>query len=179
MTREVLGAGGDTATFESFDERRHVTRDELRVRAERADADDGVVHRRVHVGDRREVEVDPRGGEIAGHRAGHGSGQLDVVDDPERPVAGVRAAVPRLEPRHVAALLVDGDDELGPLGAQRVRQRAQLRRVAHVPGVEDDSAEARLQQPANPVRRLLAGESGQQAAEGEALELAGRHGVTP
>ena len=121
----------------------------------------------------------PARGQVGGHRARHGARQLDVVDDAERPVSRIRAAVPRLEARHVAALLVDGDDELRPLGAQRVRQRAQLRRVAHVPRVEDDAAEPRLQQPANPVRRLLAREAGQQAAEGEALELAGRHGVTP
>ena len=113
------------------------------------------------------------------HRAGHGPRQLDVVDDAERPVSGIRAAFSSLEARHVAALLVDGDDELRPLGTQRVRQRTQLGRVAHVPRVEDDAAEPRLEQPTNPVRRLLAREAGQQAAQGEALELAGRHGVTP
>ena len=50
--------------------------------------------------------------------------QLDVVDDAERPVPGIRAAALGLEARHVATLLVDRDDELGPLGSERIGQRA-------------------------------------------------------
>ena len=179
VPREVLGARGDAAGLEPRDESGHMARDELRVRAERANADDRVVRGRVHVRDRCEVEVDARAGQVGGHRAGHGPRQLDVVDDPERPVSGIRAAFASLEARDVAALLVDGDHELGPLGAECVSQRTQLCRVAHVPRIEDDAAKPGFEQPTNPVRWLLAREAGQQAAQGEALELAGRHGVTP
>ena len=44
---------------------------------------------------------------------GHALGELDVVDDAERAVARVRAPGRGLEPRHVAALLVDRDHEVG------------------------------------------------------------------
>ena len=54
------------------------------------------------------------------------AGQLDVVDDAERPVPWIRAPVARLEARHVAALLVDGDDELAAFGAQRAPSTPQL-----------------------------------------------------
>ena len=43
VSREVLRAGGDVAALEPRHERPHVPRDELRVGAERADADHGVV----------------------------------------------------------------------------------------------------------------------------------------
>ena len=85
-------------------------RDERLVRAERADADDRVLRVRVDVGDRREVEVDADGRQLGAHRRRHPLRELDVVDDAERPVAGIRASGRRFEPRDVAALLVDRDD---------------------------------------------------------------------
>ena len=124
VTGEVLGAGCDTASLEPLDEGGYMTGDELRIRAERPDADDRVVRRRVHVGDRSEVEVDAGGGEVGSHRAGNRAGQLHVVDDPERPVPGIRAALSRFETGDVATLLVDRDDELRPLGSESISQRA-------------------------------------------------------
>ena len=55
---EVLRAGRHAGALQPVDERRDMPGDELGLGAERADADHGVVGVRVHVGHRREVEVD-------------------------------------------------------------------------------------------------------------------------
>ena len=159
------------------DERGDVPRDELCVRAERADADDRVERVRVHVGDRREVEVDSGVGELRSERGRHALCQLDVVDDAEGAVARVRASGRGLEPRHVAAFLVDRDQHVVALGAQIVGQRAQLLGALDVPRVEDDTAEPVGEAPANPVGHDRALEARKDAARREALEL-GAHALT-
>ena len=172
---EVLGAGDDTLRLRAADERRDVAGDQLRIGAERADADHGVVGVRVHVGDRREVQADAAVGQIGGNPAGDGFGQLDVVDDAEREVAGVRAAVLPLEPGDVAALLVDREQQ----ARQRRRQRAQLVGVADVVREERQPAEAALGEAQNPVGRLVTREARQQAGRRQPVELAAsRHPLT-
>ena len=147
---------------------------QLRIGAEGADADHGVVGVRVHVGDRREVQADAAVGQIGGDPACDGFGQLDVVDDAEGKVAGVRAAVLPLEPGDVAALLVDREQQ----ARQRSRQRAQLVAVADVVREEGQPAEAALGEAQNPVRRLVTRKARQQAGRREPVECGVGHPFT-
>ena len=78
----------------------------------------------------------------------------------------------RLEPRHVASLLVDRDQELGPLGAKGGRQLGELAGIADVVGEEGDPAEAPLEPARHPVRDDVAGEARLQTGRSEAVELA-------
>ncbi len=125
-------------------------RDERAVGAERADPDHRVLGVRVDVRDRREVEVDAdrRRARLRASAATR-SRQLHVVDDAERGVARIRAAGPRLEPRDVAALLVDRDEQvrLAPSagrpsareaarGSRRSRRRGRRRRALRRRGGE-------------------------------------------
>ena len=96
----------------------------------------------------------------------------DVVDDAEGGVPRVRAAGGRLEPRHVAAFLVDRDDHICSFGAQIVGQRAELLRALDVPGVEDDAPQPLRQAPPYPVGRGRPDEAREDAARGELLEVA-------
>ena len=169
---EVLRAGRHALALRAGDERSDVTRDELGVGAEAAHADDGVQGIRVGVRDRGEVQVDARRGQLARDRACDRLGQRHVVDGAEREVAGVRAAVLGLEPRHVAALLVDRDQELGPLGAKGARQLGELSRIADVVGEEGDPAQPPLEPARDPVRDDVTGEARLQTGRSEAVELA-------
>ena len=126
----------------------------------------------VGVRDRGEVQIDARRGQLARDRACDRLGQRHVVDGAEREVAGVRAAVLGLEPRHVAALLVDRDQELGPLAAKGARQLGELPRIADVVGEEGDPAQPSLEPARDPVRDDVAGEARLQAGRSEAVELA-------
>ena len=168
---EVLRARGDALALRSLDERRHVPGHELRIGAEAAHADHRVVGVRVHVGDGREVHVHAAGGEPAGDRGGDVGRQGGVVDDAEREVAGERAAGGRLQPRHVAALLVDREQDVPGLPQPR-GQRRELLRVADVVGEERDPAEPTLEQPEHPVRHVVAGEAREQAGRRQALDAA-------
>ena len=172
MPGKVLRACSHARALEPPNERRHMPGDELAVRAERADPDHRVLRVRVDVGDRREIEVDARLGELGPEGGGDLLGELDVVHDPERPVPRVRAAGIRLEPGHVAALLVDRDDEVGLLGAKVVGQRAELLPALDVPGVEHDASEPFGESTAKPVGHGRPLEAGEDAARGESLELA-------
>ena len=169
---EVLRAGRHSLALRAGDERGHVPRDELGIGAEAADADDGIPGVGVRVGDGCEVQVDARGSQLARDRARHRLGQLHVVDGAEREIAGVRAAVLGLEPRHVAALLVDRDQELRPLGAKGGRQLGELSRIADVVGEEGDPAQPSLEPARDPLRDDVAGEARLQAGRGQAVELA-------
>ena len=169
---KVLRARGDALALGPGDERRDVTRDELGVGAEAADADHGVARVRVHVRDRREVQVHAGARQLAGDRARDLLRQRHVVDGAEREVAGVRAAVLRLEPRHVAALLVDRDQQLGPLGAEGRRQLGELLGIADVVGEERDPAEPALEPALDPLGHDVPGEARQQAGRRLPVELA-------
>ena len=152
MAGEVLGARGDALALRAGDEGRDVARDELGVGAEAAHADHRVARIRVRVGDGREVQVHAGARQLAGDRARDLLRQRDVVDGAEREVAGVRAAVLRLEPGDVSALLVDRDQELGPLGAEGCRQLGELPGIADVVGEEGDPAEPALEPARDPLR---------------------------
>ena len=92
---EVLGAGGDADALQALDEGRDLARDELRVGAERANADDRARRVDQHVGDRREVEVDPDRRQLAADRRADAPRQGRVVDRAEREVPGKRAPARR------------------------------------------------------------------------------------
>ncbi len=151
--------------------------DERVVRAERAYADDGISRVRVDVRDRREIEVHAGRRELGAERGRDPLGELDVVDDTERAVAGVGAARCSLESGDVAALLVDRDHGVGLLGEEIARQRCQLLAALDVPGVEHDPSEALGQPAQHPVGRPRPLEAGKDAGRGEPLELA-RHALT-
>ena len=172
MAGEVLRAGRHALALRAGDERSDVTRDELGVGAEAAHADDGVPGIGVGVRDRGEIQIDARRGQLARDRACDRLGQRHVVDGAEREIAGVRAAVLGLEPRHVAALLVDRDQELGPLGAKGARQLGELSRIADVVGEEGDPAQPPLEPARDPLRDGVTGEARLQTGRSEAVELA-------
>ena len=169
---KVLGARGDTLALRARDEGRHVARHELGVGPEAAHSDHGVARIRVRVRDRRHVQVHAGARELAGDRARDLLRQRHVVDGPEREVAGVRAAVLRLEPRDVSALLVDRDQQLGPLGSEGCRQLRELRGIADVVGEEGDPAEPALEPARDPLGHDVTGEARLQARGGLPLELA-------
>ena len=77
-----------------------------------------------HVRDRREVEVDAGRGELAGDRAATAGSARRRRRRRARGCPGTSSRRAASSRRHVAALLVDRDQELGPLGAQRAGQRA-------------------------------------------------------
>jgi len=172
VSREVLRAGGDPLPLRSLDERGDVPRHERGVGSEAADADHGVVWIRVHVGDGREVEVHAGARERRGDRGGHLPRQLDVVDHAEREGAGEGAAAGGLEPRHVPALLVDGDEQLRRVGSQGGVQLGYAVGIAHVVGEEGDAAETELEQATRPGRHPIAREADEEAARRQPLELA-------
>ncbi len=113
---KVLCTRGDANPLSSCNKGGDVPRNEVRVRAERADADDRVPRVRVDVGNRGEVHrhADPR--QLRGDRGRNALGQLRVVDHAEGEVARVGTAVRSLEASDIAALLVDRDDELLTFG---------------------------------------------------------------
>ena len=102
--------------------------DELGVGAERARPDHRV-RRHVHVGDRREVPVHADRSELGRDRRRDGLGQRRVVDGAERGAGGVRAPRLPLEPRDVAALLVDREQDVVALRAQLTAQRREAARA--------------------------------------------------
>ena len=176
---EVLGAGRDARALKSAHRSRHVPPDELAVRAERADADDRVERIRVHVRDGRQVQVDSRLAQIRADGGGDALRQPDVVDRTERGVPGVRAPGRDLEAGHVAALLVDPDEDVAALGAEHARELAELRRALDVPAEEDDSAEPFGESPPHPLGRDGPLEAGQDDREREPLHSAHVPGVIP
>ena len=76
-----------------------------------------------------------------------------------------------LEPRHVAALLVDRHDRVGAVRAHRGGELGDLVALGDVTREKDGAAEAALEPRAQPVRRRQAVKSRQQAGRREAFEL--------
>jgi hypothetical protein len=155
---EVLRTRRDADGLHPAHEGRDVPRHELRLGAERADPDHRVPRVRVHVGDRREVEVHANRGEVGADRRAHLLRERDVVHHAEREVPRIRAAAIVLEPRHVAALLVDHDEQAAQLG----RQRGHLLRARNVTREEHDAAQAPLDPAPQPVGRRQTRESRQE-----------------
>src|SRR5918996_3644589 len=94
-------------------------------------------------------------------------------------VARVRAAPSGLEPRHVASLLVDPDQQIRPLRPQSCRERAQLLAVANVAREQDDSAEPLLEPVPQLVEQRQTGETREEAGSGEPLEIAAHPRTAP
>ncbi len=126
VAREVLGAGGDAGGLEPFDVRGGVPGDQLRIGAEGADADDRVGRVGVDVGGRGPVQVDAALGEAAAELAGHVVGEPGVVDRAQGEVAGEGGAAAYFEAGDVAALLVDGDEDVVAFGPQLGGERGEL-----------------------------------------------------
>ncbi len=171
VSGEVLCARRHPRALKAAHEGGDMPRDELCVGAERADSDHGVLRIRVDVGDGREVEVDARICKLRTERRCHALGEPDVVDDSERAVTRIRAPGRRLEPRHVAALFVDCNHEVGTLGAQIVRQRTQLVTALDVPRIQNHAAEPLRESSPEPVGHCRPLEPREDAARGEPLEL--------
>ena len=116
----------------------------------------------------------PDGGELGRDRGGDRLGQLHVVDDAEAERARERAPVLDLEPRHVAALLVERDQQPRRVLPQRRRQRGQLLPVVDVRGEEADAAEPVREPRPQPVRALRPGEA-RDEADGREPGVRGDH----
>src|SRR5262249_16641154 len=168
VSGEMLRARGDAMALEAAHERSDVAGNELGARSEGANADHRVLRVLVHVGDGREVEVDPYGRQVGADRRRDPFGQLDVVDGAEGAVPGVGAAAGDLEPGDVAALLVDSDQRVARPRAHGARQPGE--RVADVEGEGADPAEAVLEASKPPPRRLGPREARKETARRTALE---------
>ena len=148
---EVLRAGRHAATLEPADGGGHVASGCRGVAAEAADADHRVGGIGVDVGDRGEVEVDPRRRQLDRQGVVDGLGQSDVVDGAEGSRAGCRTTGRGVQPGDVAAFLVDGhDDRAGVMEDGRCRRRGV---GGGVVGEEADAAEAGLDPAQHPRRR--------------------------
>lgn len=139
---------------------------ELGVGAEGPYADDGVVRVGVDVRGRGPVEVDPALGEAAAQLAGDVPGEAGVVDGAEGQVAGEGRAAADLEAGDVAALLVDGDQDVVPLGAQLRGQRGELFGRGDVAAEQADRGEAFADPAEQPGRGRGALEAGLEDREG-------------
>lgn len=123
---EVLGAGRDARCLEAGDVGGRVPGHQVGVGAEGAYADHGVVRVRVHVRRRCPVEVHPARGQAAAELEGDVTCQHDIVHRPQRVIAGEGGTGAHLESGDVAALLVDGDEHVVPLGTQLGGQGGEL-----------------------------------------------------
>ena len=125
---------------------------------------------RVHVRDRREVDV-------------HADRATARPPSPPRPAPSARRRRPRreprcrgtsfrsrLEPRHVAAFLVDRDEHVVALGPQRRGQRRELIPALDVPREEDDAAETSFEPAPHPVGAPRPLEAREDAGRREPLE---------
>lgn len=96
------------------------------VGAEGPYADDRVGGVGVHVGGGSPVEVHPARGQPAAEFEGDGLGERHVVDGAQRVVAGERRTGAHLQAGDVAALFVDGDEDVVTFGPQLDCQRGEL-----------------------------------------------------
>ena len=172
---EMLDARGDADALHALDEGCDVPGHELRIGAERANADDRAGRVDEHVGHGREVDVDPGRRQLAADRPSDAARQGGVVDRAEREVPRERAPARGLEPGDVAALLVGRHQQVRLLRTQRGRQCGHLLRLGDVAGEEDDAAEALLQQSFQPVRNGLAEEAGEETGRRSGAEPAVAH----
>ena len=171
MAREVLRAAGDPDLLQPVREGDDVTSDEVGLVTEGANPDHRVQRIRVDVGDRSQLEVEPDSGEISAQGTAHRPRQLDVVDRAERVGAGVRAAFGELEPGDVTALLVETDQEVRVLRAERGGQATRRPLVADVAREEHDPAQPGRCLAENPVGRLETVKARKQARGREPFEL--------
>ncbi len=157
---EVLGAGGDAGGLQPLDVGRGVPGDRPGLVAEGPHSDHRVGGVGVDVRGGRPVEVDAALGEPPPQFGGDPAGEVDVVDRAERVVAGEGGPGADLQPGDVAALLVDGDEDVLALLAQLRGQRGELLRGVDVAAEEADRGEALAEPAQQPVGRGGPGEAG-------------------
>jgi hypothetical protein len=128
---------------------------QLRIGAERADADHRIARIEVDVGHRGEVDGHPGVGEAGADRPVDLLGRSRVVQVPEGGRARGRAAPHGVETGDVAALLVEGDQQVTSRGRpQPVGELTDAGAVTDVAAEEDDAAEAVRERVQQPGRRL-------------------------
>ncbi len=115
-------------------------------------------------------------GQLGADRRRNVATELWVIGHAEREIARVGASGPRLQTRHVTALLVDRDDQLRPGAVQLGGQPGQLRPGLYIAGEEDHPAQALGRQAEHPTWCTSAFKAGKDAAEDEGLDL--RHPFT-
>src|SRR5690606_15760321 len=139
---EVLGAGGHAGGLQALDVGGGVPGDQGGVPAEGAHPDDRVGGVGVDVGRGSPVEVDAAGREPAAQFPGDVPGEGGVVDGAQGVGAGEGGAGADLQAGDVAALLVDGDEEVVPLGPQLGGERGHLLGGGDVAAEQGDGREA-------------------------------------
>ena len=181
VTGEVLDAGGRPTALQAPDRGGDVPGRAGSVGPERPHADHRVERLDVDVGDRREVGRHPGVGQPRADRGVRLLGRRHVVEVPEGGGARARAAAEGVQPGDVAALLVQGDDDVAPGGpAELVGEPADVAAVTQVRAEQHDAAEAVGQGVQQPVRRGRPDEAEQQAgARQAAYVVVGRHGRAP
>ncbi len=170
---EVLGAGGDAGGLQALDVGGGVPGDQLRVGAEGADTDDGVGRVGVDVGRGRPVEGDAAFGETAAEFPGDVAGQVGVVDGAEREVAGKGGTAAHLQAGDVAALLVDGDQDVLACAPQLRGEGGELRGGGDVAAEQAHRGESFAEAPQQPVGGGGAGEARLEDGQGVAGEGVG------
>jgi hypothetical protein len=176
VPREVLGAGGDSARLSGGDPGAQMPGDQLRVGAERAGAHDRVQRMVLQVGDRGVRGRDAERGQVSGQCVGTPGGEPGVVHDAQGEGAGDFGCARAHQVADAAALVVDGHQEIGPEAAQRVREFADLFRVANIAREQDDAAEAAVDEPLQSVGDGRGSvESGDEAAVDRLVQV-GREG---
>ena len=92
VSREVLAHGEHTAVFQPFGIRHHLARHVLRVLAERAGVDDGILRIDVHIRHRRKVHLHTHLAALPRHFATVFIEQAAVADAAQHPVPGKRGS---------------------------------------------------------------------------------------
>src|SRR5262249_14196074 len=119
--------------------------------------------------------IDAAVGQAAAQLMGDGAGERGVVDGAEGEVAGEGGARTDLQPGDVAALLVDGDEDVVALGAQPRGQGGELFGGGDVAAEQADGGEAFAEPAQQPVGGGRPGEAGLedgQGVPGEAVRVA-------
>lgn len=152
VPREVLAAHADAGAAHPAGERDAVAGDDVGRGAEGPYPDDGVLGLGDDVEHGPEEQVDTGGGEHAAQRTARVQRDGAARQDAEGRGPGQRRTVGRLQPGHVAALLVDGDHQVGRDLVQRRRQRGGGGDVGRVAREVDDAGEAGPGGVGQPVR---------------------------
>lgn len=118
--------------------------------------------------DGAQLRLTPHSASRMAQFVGDGPGQRGVVDRAERQVAGEGGAVPHFEAGDVAALLVDGDEHVVPLGPELGGERGELLGRLDVAAEQADGGQTFADPAQQPLGRRGAREAGLQDGEGVA-----------
>lgn len=120
--------------------------------------------------DGAQLRFTPHAAKPAAEFVGDGLGELHVVDGAERVVAREGRPGAHLQAGDVTALLVDGDQDVVPFGAQLGGQRGQLIGRCDVAAEQADGGEAFTEAAQQPVRSRGPGEAGLEHGQGVARQ---------